>query len=58
MANILKNIILQLFILIIIIYNNFRLTSNDFLGGIRLNLGEGHISGQKIEWMDSYEEEV
>lgn len=35
-----------------------RLTSNDFLGGVRLNLGTGQSNGSGVEWMDSKGDEL
>ncbi|RWS13731.1 uncharacterized protein B4U79_04967, partial [Dinothrombium tinctorium] len=35
-----------------------KLTSNDFLGGVRLSLGLGKYCGQEVDWMDSVGEEV
>ncbi|XP_072135308.1 synaptotagmin-like protein 2 isoform X1 [Mobula birostris] len=32
--------------------------TNQFLGGIRLNLGTGNSYGQNVDWMDSSEEEA
>lgn len=32
--------------------------TNQFLGGVRLNMGTGHSYGQIVDWMDSSEEET
>ncbi|XP_072837080.2 synaptotagmin-like protein 4 [Pogona vitticeps] len=34
------------------------LSSNDFLGGVRLGVGNGMSSGQMVDWMDSTGEEI
>ncbi|XP_033907183.3 synaptotagmin-like protein 4 [Acipenser ruthenus] len=34
------------------------LSSNDFLGGVRLGMGTGTHKGEKVDWMDSTGEEV
>lgn len=35
-----------------------RLTSNDFLGGVRLNIGTGRSLNAEVDWMDGRGEEV
>lgn len=35
-----------------------RITSNDFLGGVRLSLGGGKYQGKDVEWMDSQADEI
>lgn len=35
-----------------------KITSNDFLGGVRLGLGTGKLYGRDVDWMDSHGEEV
>uniref|UniRef100_T1KMI0 C2 domain-containing protein n=1 Tax=Tetranychus urticae TaxID=32264 RepID=T1KMI0_TETUR len=35
-----------------------KLTSNDFLGGVRLSLGQGVYDGKPVDWLDSSEEEM
>lgn len=35
-----------------------KITSNDFLGGVRLSLGAGKSCGREVDWMDSRFEEV
>lgn len=40
------------------IWDHDRLVSNDFLGGVRLNLGTGRSEGESVDWMDSKGEEV
>ncbi|XP_048236631.1 synaptotagmin-like protein 2 isoform X3 [Haliotis rufescens] len=35
-----------------------KITSNDFLGGVRLNIGTGVASGKTVEWMDARGEEI
>ncbi|XP_038631298.1 synaptotagmin-like protein 4 [Scyliorhinus canicula] len=39
------------------IWDREPLSSNDFLGGVRLGFGNGVSNGQQVEWMDSAEEE-
>uniref|UniRef100_A0A2D4N6S0 C2 domain-containing protein n=1 Tax=Micrurus spixii TaxID=129469 RepID=A0A2D4N6S0_9SAUR len=34
------------------------LSSNDFLGGVRLGVGNGMSNGQAVDWMDSTGEEI
>lgn len=34
------------------------LSSNDFLGGVRLGVGNGMSKGQAVDWMDSTGEEL
>lgn len=40
------------------IWDYDKITSNDFLGGVRLSLGSGKYQGRDVEWMDSIGEEV
>ncbi|XP_023215061.1 uncharacterized protein LOC111617926 [Centruroides sculpturatus] len=40
------------------IWDYDKITSNDFLGGVRLNLGTGKYEGRDVEWMDSQGEEI
>ncbi|KAK3770837.1 hypothetical protein RRG08_036438 [Elysia crispata] len=40
------------------IWDHEALGSNDFLGGVRLNLGSGMCQGRPVEWMDARGEEV
>ncbi|XP_067674080.1 uncharacterized protein [Haliotis asinina] len=40
------------------IWDYDKITSNDFLGGVRLNLGTGVSSGKTVEWMDARGEEI
>lgn len=40
------------------IWDYDKITSNDFLGGVRLSLGSGKFSGRDVDWMDSQDEEV
>ncbi|EEC16277.1 bitesize isoform, putative [Ixodes scapularis] len=35
-----------------------KITSNDFLGGVRLGLGTGKLYGRDVDWMDSQGEEL
>lgn len=35
------------------IWDHDRLASNEFLGGVRLNLGSGKHNGKAVDWMDS-----
>ncbi|XP_078067764.1 synaptotagmin-like protein 4 [Mustelus asterias] len=39
------------------IWDREPLSSNDFLGGVRLGVGNGVSNGQRVDWMDSVEEE-
>ncbi|XP_054721366.1 uncharacterized protein LOC129231143 [Uloborus diversus] len=39
------------------IWDYDKITSNDFLGGVRLCLGTGKYQGRDVEWMDSVGEE-
>ncbi|XP_067903761.1 synaptotagmin-like protein 4 isoform X2 [Heterodontus francisci] len=39
------------------IWDREPLSSNDFLGGVRLGVGNGVSNGQQVDWMDSVEEE-
>ncbi|XP_059833241.1 synaptotagmin-like protein 4 isoform X1 [Hypanus sabinus] len=40
------------------IWDREPLSTNDFLGGVRLGVGNGMSNGQKVEWMDSTGEEI
>ncbi|KAL4232833.1 Sytl5p [Mactra antiquata] len=40
------------------IWDYEKLTSNDFLGGVRLNLGTGMSQGKTVDWMDARGEEM
>ncbi|XP_041351708.1 uncharacterized protein LOC121370499 isoform X2 [Gigantopelta aegis] len=40
------------------VWDHDRITSNDFLGGVRLNLGTGAYNGLPVEWMDAHGQEV
>ncbi|XP_067853030.1 synaptotagmin-like protein 4 [Heptranchias perlo] len=40
------------------IWDREPLSSNDFLGGVRLGFGNGISSGQQVDWMDSMGEEI
>ncbi|XP_078268470.1 synaptotagmin-like protein 4 [Rhinoraja longicauda] len=40
------------------IWDREALSSNDFLGGVRLGVGTGTSNGQQVEWMDSTGEEI
>jgi len=41
------------------IWDHEKLLSNEFLGGVRLNLGTGvNESGVPVDWMDAHPEEV
>ncbi|XP_051878404.1 synaptotagmin-like protein 4 [Pristis pectinata] len=40
------------------IWDREPLSSNDFLGGVRLGVGNGMSNGQQVEWMDSAGEEI
>ncbi|XP_035828611.1 synaptotagmin-like protein 5 isoform X6 [Aplysia californica] len=40
------------------IWDQEKLSSNDFLGGVRLNLGEGSYQGKVVDWMDAHSEEA
>ncbi|XP_075552249.1 uncharacterized protein LOC142585399 isoform X2 [Dermacentor variabilis] len=40
------------------IWDYDKITSNDFLGGVRLGLGTGKLYGRDVDWMDSHGEEV
>ncbi|KAK3585531.1 hypothetical protein CHS0354_022939 [Potamilus streckersoni] len=40
------------------IWDHEKLASNDFLGGVRLNLGTGLYQGKSVDWMDSKGEEI
>ncbi|KAJ8314966.1 hypothetical protein KUTeg_007116 [Tegillarca granosa] len=35
-----------------------KISSNDFLGGVRLNLGVGRSYGKQVDWMDARGEEI
>ncbi|XP_063402778.1 uncharacterized protein LOC134686881 isoform X2 [Mytilus trossulus] len=40
------------------IWDHDKLSSNDFLGGVRLNLGTGKSYGKLVDWMDARGEEI
>ncbi|XP_060603575.1 CAP-Gly domain-containing linker protein 1-like isoform X2 [Ruditapes philippinarum] len=40
------------------IWDYEKLASNDFLGGVRLNLGSGVSGGKQVDWMDARGEEM
>lgn len=40
------------------IWDHDRLTSHEFLGGVRLNLGAGRSSGNNVDWMDAKGDEM
>ncbi|XP_053209779.1 LOW QUALITY PROTEIN: uncharacterized protein LOC128393612 [Panonychus citri] len=40
------------------IWDYDKLTSNDFLGGVRLSLGQGIYEGKPVDWLDSTEQET
>ncbi|XP_052808744.1 uncharacterized protein LOC128237352 isoform X2 [Mya arenaria] len=40
------------------IWDHEKLSSNDFLGGARLNLGSGMSQGKPVDWMDARGEEM
>ncbi|KAF6207899.1 hypothetical protein GE061_016348 [Apolygus lucorum] len=40
------------------LWDHDRLASNEFLGGVRLNLSSGKCDGKPVEWMDSSGNEV
>ncbi|XP_007889440.1 synaptotagmin-like protein 4 [Callorhinchus milii] len=40
------------------IWDREALSSNDFLGGVRLGIGNGMSNGKRVDWMDSVGEEV
>lgn len=40
------------------IWDHDKLSSNDFLGGVRLNLGIGRSCGKIVDWMDARGEEI
>ncbi|XP_066902004.1 uncharacterized protein [Halyomorpha halys] len=40
------------------IWDHDRLSSNEFLGGVRLNLGTGKHHGKAVDWMDSSGNEI
>ncbi|CAM1297646.1 SYTL5 (predicted) [Pycnogonum litorale] len=40
------------------IWDHDKITSNDFLGGVRLSPGSGCYQGREVDWMDSKNEEV
>lgn len=39
------------------IWDYDKITSNDFLGGVRLSLGTGNYRSRDVDWMDSRNEE-
>lgn len=49
----LENVCLEL-----TVWDREALSSNDFLGGVRLGVGNGTCNGEKVDWMDSLGEEV
>ncbi|CAG5124985.1 unnamed protein product [Candidula unifasciata] len=40
------------------VWDHDKLSSNDFLGGVRLNLGHGLHQGKPVDWMDARGEEI
>uniref|UniRef100_A0A0B7B589 C2 domain-containing protein n=1 Tax=Arion vulgaris TaxID=1028688 RepID=A0A0B7B589_9EUPU len=40
------------------VWDHEKLSSNDFLGGVRLNLGQGFYQGKPVDWMDARGEEI
>ncbi|CAG2118135.1 unnamed protein product, partial [Medioppia subpectinata] len=40
------------------IWDYDKITSNDFLGGVRLGMGSGKFDGKTCDWMDSVGDEV
>ncbi|XP_039276275.1 uncharacterized protein LOC111055235 isoform X2 [Nilaparvata lugens] len=40
------------------VWDHDRLASNEFLGGVRLNLGSGKHNGKAVDWMDSNGKEI
>ncbi|BFZ23353.1 hypothetical protein BsWGS_26392 [Bradybaena similaris] len=40
------------------VWDHDKLSSNDFLGGVRLNLGLGLHQGKAVDWMDARGEEI
>ncbi|XP_059154640.1 synaptotagmin-like protein 5 isoform X2 [Physella acuta] len=40
------------------VWDHEKLSSNDFLGGVRLNLGQGTHQGKPVDWMDAKGEEI
>ncbi|ELU00294.1 hypothetical protein CAPTEDRAFT_184235 [Capitella teleta] len=40
------------------VWDHDRLTSNDFLGGVRLSLGTGNSADKEVDWMDSTGKEI
>ncbi|XP_043913449.1 synaptotagmin-like protein 4 [Protopterus annectens] len=49
----LENVCLEL-----TVWDREALSSNDFLGGVRLGVGNGVCNGENVDWMDSLGEEV
>lgn len=40
------------------VWDHDKLSSNEFLGGLRLNLGVGKSFGKAVDWMDAHGEEI
>lgn len=40
------------------VWDHDKLSSNEFLGGLRLNLGVGKSFGKLVDWMDAHGEEI
>ncbi|XP_055499817.1 synaptotagmin-like protein 4 [Leucoraja erinacea] len=58
MYNGIKSEDLQHICLELTVWDREALSSNDFLGGVRLGVGSGTSNGQQVEWMDSTGEEI